>query len=106
MNKIEKIANAISVLQELLRYEDDEENSHVFYEAHNSLVKVLTKEKEKQDLHVYQVDYKGKFLTTVRAKTIEQAYEKARKLYPNVPSSLQVWELGSSQKQKKGIRNY
>lgn len=101
MSKIEKLAEAIGILQELLRYERNEEDSHIFYEAHNNLVKVLTKEKEQQDLRVFNVDYKGRFLTTVKAKTIDEAYETAYKLYPNVSSSLQLWEMGSSQKQKK-----
>lgn len=49
-----------------------------------------------EELRVYNVDYKGRFLTTVKAKSIQAAEELACKLYPNISHSLQVWELGAS----------
>lgn len=102
MNKLEKLAEAIGILQELLRYETNEEDSHIFYEAHNNLVKVLTKEKEQQDFRVFTIDYKNsKFIGTVKAKNVEEAYAKACELYPRVKNYLQVYELGESQYGKK-----
>lgn len=49
-----------------------------------------------EELIVYNVDYKGKFLTTVKARSEQEAEEIACKLYPNISHSLQVWELGGS----------
>ena len=54
-----------------------------------------------EELRVYNVDYKGRFLTTVKAKNEQAAEELACKLYPNISHSLQVWELGSSQRKEK-----
>lgn len=54
-----------------------------------------------EELRVFCVDYKGRFLTTVKAKDERAAEELACKLYPNVSHSLQVWELGSSQRKEK-----
>ena len=51
-----------------------------------------------EELIVYNVDYKGRFLTTVKARNEQEAEEIAYKLYPHLSHSLQVWELGSSQR--------
>lgn len=53
-----------------------------------------------KELRVYNVDYKGRFLTTVKAENEQAAEELACKLYPNISHSLQVWELGSSQRKE------
>ena len=54
-----------------------------------------------EELRVYNVDYKGRFLTTVKAENEQAAEELACKLYPNISHSLQVWELGSSLRKEK-----
>lgn len=54
-----------------------------------------------EELIVYNVDYKGRFLTTVKARNEQEAEEIACKLYPNISHSLQVWELGSSQRKEQ-----
>lgn len=54
-----------------------------------------------EELIVYNVDYKGRFLTTVKARNEQEAEEIACKLYPNISHSLQVWELGSSQRKER-----
>ena len=54
-----------------------------------------------KELRVFCVDYKGRFFTTVKAVNEQAAEELACKLYPNISHSLQVWELGSSQRKEK-----
>lgn len=102
MNKLEKLAEAIGVVLELLRDETNEEHSQRFYEIHSILVRILNEEKAPQNLRVFNVDYKGSFLTTVKAKDIKEAEEIACKQYPNISHSLQVWELGASLRETKG----
>lgn len=53
-----------------------------------------------KELRVFCVDYKGRFFTTVKAENEQVAEQLACKLYPNISHSLQVWELGSSQRKE------
>ena len=106
MNKIEKLTELIKGLDELMQHENNEQHDNVFFEVRHQLFKVREEEEERikseKDLRVFNVDYKGQFLTTVKAKSEQEAYETACKLYPNVSHSLQVWELGASLRETKG----
>lgn len=106
MNKIEKLTELIKGLDELMQHEHNEQHDNVFFEVRHQLFKVREEEeqriKSEKDLRVFNVDYKGQFLTTVKAKNEKEAEEIACKLYPNVSHSLQVWELGASLRQTKG----
>lgn len=53
-----------------------------------------------EELRVFNVDYKNRFLTTVKARNEKEAEEIAFKLYPHISHSLQVWELGGSQRKE------
>ena len=106
MNKIEKLTELIKGLDELMQHENNEQHDNVFFEVRHQLFKVREEEEERikseKDLRVFNVDYKGQFLTTVKAKTEKEAEEIACKLYPNISHSLQVWELGASLRETKG----
>lgn len=106
MNKIEKLTEIIKGLDELMQHENNEQHDNVFFEVRHQLFKVCEEEKEirekEKDLRVFNVDYKGQFLTTVKAKNEKEAEEIACKQYPNISHSLQVWELGASLRETKG----
>jgi Tfp pilus assembly ATPase PilU len=45
---------------------------------------------------VFQVDINNRFMCTIKAKNTKQAEEMAKEMYPNVKSSIQVWEMGAN----------
>lgn len=48
---------------------------------------------------VFQVDINNRFMCTIKAENTKQAEEKAKEMYPNVKSSIQVWEMGANGKE-------
>ena len=50
---------------------------------------------------LFEIDYKNRFMETIKANDIHEAEQKAKELYPNVYSSIQVWPLSDCSSEAK-----
>lgn len=45
-------------------------------------------------MKTYEIDINGRYAGIISATSEEEAVAKAEEMYPNVKSSIQVWQIG------------